>query len=142
VFTSLPCSDPGETTTICGEYGGYFYFGSSYRDTDWYEVQLSEPAAISWCVAGLDDTLLGIIDGNDGCPVNFFYDYRFAEPCRVECLEADLAAGTWWFFVAPSGYGSSVVPCGSEYVAKLTGYNCGTVAVEPATWGGIKGLYR
>jgi hypothetical protein len=142
VFTFLPCSDPGETTTVCGEYGGFYYFGSSYRDTDWYRMFLEETSTISWCVAGLDDTLLGIIDGNGGCPVSAFYDYEFAEPCWEECVEAVLPPGTWWLYVATSSFGSSAVPCGSEYVAKLTGYNCRPLSVEPVSWGRVKDLYR
>jgi hypothetical protein len=142
VFSSLPCTDPGETTTICGAYGGFDYFGLSYRDTDWYQIELAETSSITWCATGEDDTLVGIIDGRSGCPVSAFYDYTIADVCTSACVNASLPAGTWWLFVATMGFGVDAVPCGRSYVAELTGYDCGTIAVESATWGQIKDIYR
>ena len=40
VFTQIPCDDEGGGVTICAEYGGFLYFGLSYRDTDWYQIKL------------------------------------------------------------------------------------------------------
>jgi hypothetical protein len=142
VFTQIPCDPEGAAVTVCGEYGGYSYFGLSYRDTDWYQINLTQPSNISWCVTGEYDTLLGIIDGNAGCPVSFFYDYTFSGPCQQACLNAALPAGTWWFFAATSGFGSSAGACGGDYNAVLTGYVCEPVSVEAESWGNIKNLYR
>jgi hypothetical protein len=142
VFTAIPCDADGAGTTMCGTYGGFTYFGLSYRDTDWYSVTLAEASAISFCVEGELDSLIGIIDGNAGCPVTAFYDYNFGSPCATACLNANLPAGDWWFFVATSGFGSTAGPCGSNYNATLTGYNCPPVSVEAASWGSIKNLYR
>lgn len=142
VFTALPCDPDGATRTVCAEYGGYTYFGLSYRDTDWYEINLDNPANITWCVNGEYDTLLGIIDGNAGCPVLSFYDYTFAEPCVEACLTASLPAGTWWFFAATSGFGPGAGACGGDYNASITGYICEPTSVEASSWGQVKNLYR
>jgi hypothetical protein len=143
-FSGIPCPPPGQSsTTMCGTYGGFTYFGLSYRDTDWYSTTLIAQSNISFCVNGELDSLVGIIDGNAGCPVSFFYDYTFGSPCVTACLNQTLPAGEWWFFVATSGFGPTAGPCGSNYTATLTGAikDC-PVSVEPATWGSIKNLYR
>lgn len=142
VFTTIPCDSDGAGVTMCGTYGGFEYFGLGYRDTDWYSITLAAPAAISFCVTGEYDTLLGIIDGNAGCPVAAFYDYNTGTPCVQSCVNANLPAGTWWFFVATLGFGSAGQPCGGNYNATLTGYNCPPVSVEAASWGSIKNLYK
>lgn len=140
-FTDLPCT-PGGNVTVCGTYGGFTYTGLSYRDTDWYQINLSAPTAITWCVAGEYDTLIGIIDGNLGCPVTAFYDSAVNGPCVPGCVSQVLGPGTWWLFVATSGFGPAAGACGGNYTATLSGYQCGPVSVEPMTWGEIKGDYR
>ena len=142
VFVEIPCDPLGDGQTICGEYGGFTYSGLSYRDTDWYVVNLQSATAVSWCVRGEYDTLLGIIDGNQGCPGLSFYDYTIGEPCIEACLAANLPAGTWWFFVATNGFGPTAGACGGDYNATLTGDECPPVSVEMSSWGNIKSLYR
>lgn len=141
VFLNLDCS-PNGLTTVCGEYGGFFYAGLSYRDTDWYQITLPAAATITWCAEGEYDTLVGVIDGNAGCPVTAFYDYNYGGGCTSLCTTNSLPAGTWWFFVGPLGFGPAVGACGGNYTATLEGFVCPPVAVEPATWGTIKNLYR
>lgn len=141
-FSAFPCGGEGAASTVCGTYGGYLYFGLSYRDTDWYSISLDAPTAITFCVTGELDTLLGIIDGNAGCPVSAFYDYAVTSECVQACLSQNLPAGDWWFFVGTSGFGPGAGACGSTYNATLTGYDCGVVSVESASWGSIKNLYR
>ncbi len=141
-FSAFPCGQEGAAKTVCGTYGGYLYFGLSYRDTDWYSTTLNSASAVSWCVTGELDTLIGIIDGNAGCPVLSFYDYAFTTDCVQACVSQNLPAGNWWFFVATSGFGSAAGACGSNYRATLTGYDCGVVSVDAASWGQIKNLYK
>jgi hypothetical protein len=143
-FTAIPCDPEGAGVTMCGTYGGFTYFGLSYRDTDWYSTTLIAQSNVSFCVTGEYDSLIGIIDGNAGCPITFFYDYTFGSPCVQACLNQTLPAGEWWFFVATSGFGSTAGPCGGNYTATLTGAikDCPPVSVEAASWGNIKNLYR
>jgi hypothetical protein len=140
-FTNLPCNQNGGTTTVCGTYGVYYYGAITYRDTDWYQINLTSPAAITWCATGKYQTLVGVIDGNFGCPVSAFYDYAFGAECTPQCVTDNLPAGTWWLFVSTPGWDTTWV-CGGNYVATLTGYNCPPVAVEPTSWGTVKNLYR
>jgi hypothetical protein len=141
-FTPLPCSDQPET--VCGTYGGYFYNGLSYRDTDWYEITIpaGETRAVSWTVRGETDTLVGIIDGNAGCPVTSFYNFTFGPACTNLTVTSTLSGGTWWMWVGTLNYGTVAGPCGQHYVATLAGASCPPVAVEPATWGQIKNMYK
>lgn len=141
VFTPLPCNPEGEVT-VCGTYGGFLYTGLSYRDTDWYQISLAAPTAITWCVNGQYPTILGIIDGRLGCPVSAFYSYTTTTECVPACVSEVLPAGTWWLFSATSGFGPAAGACGGKYTATLSGYVCGTVSVEPKSWGTIKSDYR
>jgi hypothetical protein len=142
-FSAIPCDQNQGPVTTCGTYGGFTYFGLSYRDTDWYSTTLIGTSNVSFCVTGEYDSLIGIIDGNAGCPISFFYDYTFGSPCVQACLNQTLPAGDWWFFVATSGFGSTAGACGGNYTATLTGAvkDC-PVSVESASWGEIKNLYR
>jgi hypothetical protein len=126
----------------CGEYGGFTFNGLDYRDTDWYEAHLEWPTTVTFCAKGVLATRIGIIDGNGWCPVDAFLETIAIDPCEEGCIERSLPAGTWWFFIAPRYYGPSAGPCGSPYVMSVDGGFCIPVAVEPTTWGLIKGQYR
>ncbi|MFN8177666.1 MAG: hypothetical protein U0167_07060 [bacterium] len=143
IFSALDCSSTG-VQTVCGTYGGFYYSGLSYRDTDWYQIVI--PAGpdrpISWTVRGETDTLTGIIDGRRGCGFSSFYDYTYGAAGTDLTVSGTLGPGTWWFWVGPLYFGSAAGPCGQDYVATLTGFQCEPVAVEPVTWGGIKSAYR
>ncbi len=143
-FTPIWCNYEGQNITVCGTYGGYTYFGANYRDTDWYKAYLVGSSNFSFCVTGEYDTLLGMIDGNAGCPVSFFYDYTFGSPCVESCLNQVLPAGEWWFFVATSGFGPTAGECGGNYTATFfsTAIECKGLTVEGKSWGSIKNLYR
>jgi hypothetical protein len=143
VFTNINCLDYAEGTdiVICGTYGVYFYNGLTYRDTDWYQITLAAPKAITWCVEGEYDTLVGIINGSAGCPATAFYDYNYGGGCTPLCVTDNLPAGTWWLWVGTLGWDLSWT-CGGDYVGTLSGYACGPVAVEPTSWGKVKNLYK
>jgi hypothetical protein len=140
VFTNVECELDG-SITICGTYGGFFYAGLSYRDTDWYQIALAAPSNITWCVEGEYDTLMGIINGAAGCPVTSFYDYNYGGGCTPLCVTDNLAAGYWWLWVGTLNFGAAAGACGGDYVGTLTGWDCG-IAVEPTSWGQIKNLYK
>jgi hypothetical protein len=143
VFSAIPCDPDGEAVTVCGDYGGYLYFGQNYRDTDWYEIYLEHPGEVTWCVTGEYWTLLAIIDGNGGCPILNFYDYEFTVPCVEACVSTNLVSGYWWFFVATWDFGPNAGDCGlGDYNATITGHFCPVVSVEAKSWGSIKNLYR
>jgi hypothetical protein len=140
-FSILPCSDPGVTTRVCGTFGGFLLEGADSRDTDWYQIVLTEPSTIHWCVCSTAETLTGILDGRAGCPPPGFHVYAIGGLFGPACVSADLPAGTWWLWVGTTGFGPSV-GCEHAYVAELGGYHCGPTPVRPATWGRTKSLYR
>jgi hypothetical protein len=141
VFSSLPF--PVQAETVCGTYGGFLYAGLSYRDTDWYQILVpTGGATITWKVRGETDTLLGIINGNAGCPISTFYAYTYGPKCTDLAVTATVSAGTWWLWVGTRNFGSLAGPCGQHYNATLTCTACGILAVEPASWGEIKNFYR
>jgi hypothetical protein len=140
VFTPLPFN---WSVTVCGTYGGFLYAGLSYRDSDWYQITV--PAGgrrITWRVRGETDTLVGIINGNSGCPVSTFYAYTYGAKCTDLAVSANVSAGTWWLWVGTLNFGTLAGSCGQDYVATLSYDGIGTVAVEPTSWGKIKNLYK
>jgi hypothetical protein len=135
-FTNLLCN-----ATVCGTYGVYDFSGLTYRDTDWYQINVINPSVITWCATGEYPILVGVIDGHFGCPVSAFYDYNLGDQCTPICVTDNLSPGTWWLFVSTPGWDTAWV-CGGDYVATLSGLECPPVAVEPTNWGTIKNLYR
>jgi len=137
VFEVLPFT----LVTVCGTYGGFLYSGLSYRDTDWYEIHIPTSQTVTWTAIGETDTLIGIINGNAGCPVTSFYAYSYGAKCTNLTASALLSRGTWWLWVGTLNYGSAAGPCGQHYTARLLGIPP-PVAVEPTSWGDLKSLYR
>jgi hypothetical protein len=139
IFQPLPLQDG---LVVCGQYGGFLYAGLSYRDTDWYQITLPVAQAVSWTVQGQSDTLCGIINGNSGCPVSSFYAYDYGARCIDHTASAALGPGTWWLWVGTLNFGRLAGPCGQGYLGTLHCANCGTVGVEPATWGRLKSMFK
>jgi hypothetical protein len=128
-----------ETITICGLSGNYD--ANTYRDTDWYMLNLTcESTTITACVEAEFPVLLGFVDLRLGCEnVSAFYDYITADECVVACLTATLPAGDWVIWVGPSDWLN--IPCTADYVLTIDGYES-CVPVEDASWSTIKALYR
>jgi hypothetical protein len=142
VFSALPMPAAYTSETVCGTYGGFFYAGLSYRDTDWYEIHVPAPGncVISWTVRGETDTLCGIINGNAGCPATSFFSYAYGAKCTDLTAVATVSAGTWWLWAGTLNFGTVAGPCGQHYNGTL--YSECTIAVEPSTWGQIKNMYK
>jgi hypothetical protein len=137
VFDHLEPSE--ETINVCGTSGTYVVGGQTYRDTDWYQIDLANESEIGLrCIANFD-VRLGIVDGREGCEnVSSFYSYMDAPICYLAYLDETLAPGTWWVWIGPTGF--TGIPCGEEYMLELTGYTTVT-PVENASWASIKALY-
>lgn len=139
VFSSVPCSVDGSPVTICGGMGGFSYFGSSYRDTDWYLLEASvNTSGVTACLFAGANAVLGYITVQDCAFVSAFDDYITTTACTQGCI--NIPAGEFWIFVGANGFGPAF-GC-HDYILEISGYDCGTVSVEPATWGEIKGQYR
>jgi hypothetical protein len=133
VFSPIACGQ-----SVCGTGGNYTFNGLSYRDTDWYELDLPVAGNVNATVCTSFEGQLAAIDGNIGCGFITIICGSVFEVGSISCTYA-APSGLNWIFVATSAF--SGVPCDSPYVLRVT---CPDLpnATESKSWGGIKGLYR
>jgi hypothetical protein len=121
MFTTINCGD-----VIWGSASTYLFGTSQYRDTDWYELEITEPKTVTFTVTAEFPSVAGIIEqivpGVPGCDniTGSIFPAATAEPCEEATVTATLAPGTYYFFVGLTvfqGY-----PCGmsNNYIAELT----------------------
>ena len=110
VFEDVNCGD-----IICGTSGTFDYYGDNYRDTDWFRVELTNPATLSWKVVAEFPLLIFIIDaGSEDCVDYAILGSATAVECDTALLSFDVPAGVYWLWVGPSVF--SGIDCGVEYV--------------------------
>jgi hypothetical protein len=114
VFQPISCGE-----TICGESGTYLYTGLNYRDTDWFELTITEPSNVTWSVQASFDLLIFTIGAP--CPGTIRLQAQ-AAPLEVATITDYMTPGTYYLWVGPSVF--TGIPCGSDWV--------GTVTCEPA----------
>jgi subtilisin-like proprotein convertase family protein len=114
VFTTIQCGQ-----TIHGTAGN----NGSTRDTDWFQLTLNSSQSVTWTVAAEFPALIGLVEGpGDGNCANitgFVNPYAIiAGNCSPTTVTTGpIGPGTYWFFVATSGFGGT--NCGADYVATL-----------------------
>ncbi|KPL00820.1 MAG: hypothetical protein AMJ91_03050 [candidate division Zixibacteria bacterium SM23_73_3] len=108
VFEDVNCDD-----IICGTSGTYDYYGSNYRDTDWFRVTLTDPATLTWKVVAEFPLLIFVIEESD-CAAPIILGSATADMCDTATLAFEVPAGVYWLWVGPSVFEG--VPCGKEYV--------------------------
>ena len=143
--TNGGCNDPAETfqyppfpTAICGESGNYDYFGSAYRDMDWFSFDILDPMDLEVCVCGEFPVRVWIIDGNAGCAGAVTIVTDAAAAGWEVCVVATVMPGTYYVAIGVDGWLG--IPCGVEYWATVK--EAGINPVEDTTWGAVKALYR
>ena len=111
-------------TTICGTSGNYLIGEDTYRDTDWFEINLTQICDLTWQVLAEFDVVLFLIDGiPDTCPDPPIIASAAGGACHITTLSyPDLGPGTYWLFVAPAIWQG--VPCGAVYEASFTLAEC------------------
>jgi hypothetical protein len=115
IFQPITCGE-----TICGTSGTFYFGGNSYRDTDWFEIELQADTNVTWTVCASFEALIFIIDGGSGNCVDYtILGQAINGPYLPATLSFDVGPGRYWFWVGPTVFGSGV-PCGSEYVGTLT----------------------
>jgi hypothetical protein len=139
IFSIQPVGD----TTICGESGVFDFGGSTYRDTDWYQIYPCGGAPISITVEAEFGVLFGFVEGIGDCVAPAFYSYTTAAECTPTTLTEYLPYGAFAIFVSTDAWDLNYV-CGSEYSLTIEGYteHCDPTPVENTTWTTIKSLYR
>jgi hypothetical protein len=127
--------------TICGTTGVFPMDTLMYRDTDWFQMDITTTSYI--CLGGDSEipSYFFIIDGRGGCSASVVVAYGIAGPCAPIsdiCYTCD--PGTWWAWSGPSAWDTSYL-CGSLYNLTIDGY-CGVTPAESTTWGTIKNLFN
>jgi PKD repeat protein len=110
--------------TICGTS----WSDGGTRDTDWFEFTLAQPSTVTWTVDADFPALIGFVDASQGCAVPQFFNLtQTFNECGQAITIDNLAAGTWWVFIATNNFAG--YPCGggrNNYVATL---NCVNLVV-------------
>jgi len=136
VFQDITGSSP---ITMCGMSGTFLYNGLSYRDTDWYRLNVTTTSTISYCCEAEFPLLIFFINGGtQNCLDYTILGSLTGSMCQQICLTFTVAPGYYWLWAGPSVF--TGVPCGAEYIMTIDGYN--PSAVENASWSTIKALYR
>jgi hypothetical protein len=135
VFQTIPAAP---LLTICGEIGVFTFGTSTYRDTDWYEVTLTEDRQVTLRACSGYPLLFGFIMPDDCANITSFTYYAISEAYVVEELSEYLTAGTWWIAAMSADWGSC--PCGTPYILEIEG--TAYSPVEDASWTTIKAMYR
>jgi len=88
--------------TVCGLTAMNTDTGA--RDTDWYELVLTEETHVIWRVVPENRVFIGIVD-NGGVPdcaeASCFLTRAEGGLCFPQIATAVLPPGTWWLYVAP-----------------------------------------
>lgn len=105
-FEEIKCDD-----TICGT----IWADASTRDTDWYELILTEPTMVT--VSGMAEfsCIIGFVDTSDCALAANVDPYVLGDPGVVVSTSRMCSAGTYWIFASHQAYEGS--PCGGP-----TGY--------------------
>ncbi|MEE9212069.1 MAG: FG-GAP-like repeat-containing protein [Phycisphaeraceae bacterium] len=88
-FTPISCGD-----TFCGTA-----FAAGTRDTDWYEVTVTEPTQLSWTVSSEFPASMIIVAGH--CDTSFgALTESFTTDCAAATASTCVAPGTYYLFVS------------------------------------------
>ena len=128
VFENVLCN-----TTVCGTSGTYLYYGSQYRDTDWFRVEVSDGDLTFKCVAEFPLLLFLIDAGSEDCADYSILGNITANMCDTAVLSMWVPSGVYWLWVGPSVF--TGYPCGLEYVMQVqcTGFGP-QIAVDPTSF--------
>lgn len=146
VFQPLPATADGSPVSVCGTSGTFLYQGFNYRDTDWYELQVTEPGTITFEAAGNFPIRIALLDGNPGCPAGLALASATASSFPdLAQMSWNCTPGTYWYRIGPTIF--TDIPCGAEYAATIIGYvgESALAAGEGTTvssWGSLKNGYR
>ena len=114
VFSSISCGDE-----ICGTAA----WDCETRDTDWYEITVVTDTEFTFTVNSEFNFIFGKVDVSD-CALMNSIDPFASGPCNTPVsITTCLAAGKYWFFVAPDFDGPSFA-CGADYTARLECVGC------------------
>jgi len=108
VFETINCG-----AVILGTSGTYDYYGGSYRDTDWFQIDVTEGSDIVMQGMADFDVQFVIIDGRLGCDGVIVSSGLASAGQTLTIQAANVPAGTYWLWAGPQGF--TGVPCGTQY---------------------------
>ncbi len=121
VFEPIACGE-----TKCGTG----WFDGNMRDTDWFELVLTQDSVINIKAQAEFPALVGLIEqrvvGLPGCGniTGYLSPYALVEPCELADLSTTcLPAGTYYVFIAPQFVG--LVNCPADYTLSVACQPCG-----------------
>lgn len=92
------------------------------RDTDWYEITLTQQAQVTFRVTAEFRVVAGLVAGTNGVPncalATNVNPFSVANAGQLASVSICLSPGTWWFFVAPD-FDQPTFACGEQYEAEL-----------------------
>jgi len=123
VFGSISCGE-----TICGTS----WATGGTRDTDWFEVTLTETTEVTFTGTAAFPLVIGIVDtgGVPDCAFATALDpFATGAACDAVSFTTCLNPGTYWFFVAPSVFEG--FPCGGDNNDYFVTLSCVADCVVP-----------
>ena len=143
VTRSRRCSaTSNEHLELCGVSGWYTYQGSAYRDTDWFEVIIGTQGYIDATVDAEFQVYLFELGPQD-CGSVAVLQQQIGGVCspspsvQVFGTPGDIV----WLWVGPTVFAGPEAVFSFDYILTIDGLVSG-VALEPASWSGVKELYR
>lgn len=104
---------PGFTTVACGDtVCGTIWADGGSRDTDWYELTLTEANLVEWYCEAEFDAVIGFVDTADCALAGALDPYTTFLACETGSVSRVAGPGTYWLFVSHQTYYD--VPCGTD----------------------------
>ena len=100
---------------ICGRANTYYNYGD-FRDTDWYEITLTEAGTLYWSGYAMFSLQLYIL--NSDCNNLTQYAGGTTSECSPVSISADLPAGTYYLWAGPSFF--TGLPVAQNYTVMAT----------------------
>jgi hypothetical protein len=101
-FTPIECED-----TVCG----YIWADGGTRDTDWYQLVLTQATLVTWSGVANFPFVIGFVDTADCALAAALDPYVVGDPCDTISCSRVCGPGTYWLFASHQSYYD--YPCGT-----------------------------
>lgn len=104
--TNGGCNSAGFTDIVCGDtFCGSGWADGGSRDTDWYRLELTSAATVTYSGCAQFPFLMFIIDaGTENCADYEILQSITGNPCDTMYLGGDLEAGVYWLWMGGSDF--------------------------------------
>jgi len=127
------------TLDFCGVTGWYDYDGLQFRDSDWLMAVVGETGLVEIEITG-EFAFEFVILVNSDCTTLEILEVVMVDPCESTSTVYEADPGELLCMVAlPATWDD---PLEWDYILSFTGLEEGIVAVENASFGSVKALYR